>query len=100
MKSALANTWIHRLAVFTAFRTLCLIGLGGLVTSKEAGLAVPDWPTSYDYNMFFLPVSHWVGNIFYEHTHRLLASVIGLLTAGLDRHCLQCLGREEQLYAI
>ena len=83
MKSALANTWIHRLAVFTAFGTLCLIGLGGLVTSKEAGLAVPDWPTSYDYNMFFLPVSHWVGNIFYEHTHRLLASVIGLLTAGL-----------------
>jgi len=50
------------------------------VTSHGAGLAVPDWPNTYGYNMFFFPVSRWVGGIFYEHTHRLVASGVGLLT--------------------
>ncbi|MFM8470549.1 MAG: COX15/CtaA family protein [Limisphaerales bacterium] len=58
-----------------------LIGIGGLVTSHGAGMAVPDWPTTYGYNMFFFPISQWVGGIFYEHTHRLVASLVGLLTA-------------------
>lgn len=71
---------LHRLAVFTVCCTFPLIFIGGLVTSKGAGLAVPDWPTSYGYNMFLFPPSMWVGNIFYEHTHRLLASSVGLLT--------------------
>jgi cytochrome c oxidase assembly protein subunit 15 len=70
-------TWF---AVFTAVATFCLICVGGLVTSHEAGMAVPDWPTSYGYNMFLFPVSKWVGGIFYEHTHRLVASGVGLLT--------------------
>jgi len=52
-----------------------------LVTSHGAGMAVPDWPTTYGYNMFFFPVSKWVGGIFYEHSHRLVASVVGLFTA-------------------
>jgi cytochrome c oxidase assembly protein subunit 15 len=43
-------------------------------------MAVPDWPNTYGYNMFFFPISQWVGGIFYEHTHRLLASGVGLLT--------------------
>ena len=43
-------------------------------------MAVPDWPTTYGYNMFFFPISHWVGGVFYEHTHRLFASFVGLLT--------------------
>ena len=43
-------------------------------------MAVPDWPNTFGYNMFFFPVSQWVGGIFYEHTHRLLASAVGLLT--------------------
>ena len=51
-----------------------------MVTSKGVGLAVPDWPTTFGYNMFFFPVSKWVGGIFFEHTHRLIASVIGFLT--------------------
>ncbi len=76
-----ASPGLHRLAVLTAFVTLVLIGIGGLVTSHGAGMAVPDWPTSYGYNMFFFPVSQWVGGIFYEHTHRLVASLVGLLTA-------------------
>jgi cytochrome c oxidase assembly protein subunit 15 len=75
--------WLTRYAALTAFLTLALIGLGGLVTSHGAGLAVPDWPTSYGYNMFFFPISQWVGGIFYEHTHRLLASLVGLMTVFL-----------------
>lgn len=51
-----------------------------MVTSKGVGLAVPDWPTSFGYNMFLFPVSKWVGGILFEHTHRLIASTVGLLT--------------------
>jgi heme a synthase len=74
--------WLHRFAVLTAVATLVLIGIGGLVTSHEAGMSVPDWPTSYGYNMFLFPLSRWwhAGNIFYEHSHRLFASGVGLLT--------------------
>ena len=76
------NRWLHRFAVLTALATLALIGIGGLVTSHEAGMSVPDWPTSYGYNMFFFPLSKWWhgGNIFYEHSHRLFASGVGFLT--------------------
>lgn len=74
---------MNRFALLTAGATLGLIGLGGLVTSHDAGLAVPDWPTTYGYNMFLFPVSKWAGGIFYEHTHRLWASMVGLLTTVL-----------------
>jgi cytochrome c oxidase assembly protein subunit 15 len=67
-------------AVLNAVATFLLIGLGGLVTSHEAGMSVPDWPTTYGYNMFLFPVDKWIGGIFYEHSHRLLASAVGLLT--------------------
>jgi cytochrome c oxidase assembly protein subunit 15 len=72
---------LHRFAVLTAVATLALVSLGGLVTSHGVGMAVPDWPNTYGYNMFFFPISQWVGGIFYEHTHRLLASTVGLLTS-------------------
>ena len=74
---------LHRFAVLTALATLALLGVGGLVTSNGVGLAVPDWPNTYGYNMFFFPVSQWVGGIFYEHTHRLVASGVGLMTTAL-----------------
>jgi heme a synthase len=51
-----------------------------MVTSKNVGLAVPDWPTTFGYNMFLFPVSKWVGGILFEHTHRLIASAVGFLT--------------------
>src|SRR2546423_7059093 len=79
------NTWLHLFACLTAITTLALIGVGGLVTSHGVGMAVPDWPTSFGYNMFFFPVSKWVGGIRYEHSHRLLASVVGVLIVGLTR---------------
>ncbi len=75
------NLWLSRFAAFTALCTLALICVGGVVTSKGAGMAVPDWPTSYGYNMFFFPIDRWVGGIFYEHTHRLFAVLVGLLTS-------------------
>ena len=71
---------LHRFAVLTAGATLLLIAAGGLVTSTESGLSVPDWPTTYGRNMFTFPPSKMVGGIFYEHSHRLVASFVGLLT--------------------
>jgi cytochrome c oxidase assembly protein subunit 15 len=74
------SRWLHRFAWFTSIATLLLICSGGMVTSKGVGLAVPDWPTTFGYNMFLFPVSKWVGGIFFEHTHRLIASTVGFLT--------------------
>src|SRR5216117_2358389 len=79
------NPWLARFALLTTLATLVLVCLGGLVTSHEAGMAVPDWPNTFGYNLFFFPISQWVGGIFYEHTHRLMASVVGLLVVGLTR---------------
>jgi cytochrome c oxidase assembly protein subunit 15 len=77
------SVWPHRLAVVLASATLPLLFIGGLVTSKGAGLAVPDWPTTFGYNMFLYPWSKMIGNIFYEHSHRLVASGVGLLTIAM-----------------
>ncbi len=72
--------WLNRFAWFAAFATLLLICSGGMVTSKGVGLAVPDWPTTFGYNMFLFPVSKWIGGVLFEHTHRLIASTVGFLT--------------------
>src|SRR5882762_2700147 len=74
------NKWLNRFAWLTCFATVLLICSGGMVTSKNVGLAVPDWPTTFGYNMFLFPVSKWVGGILFEHTHRLIASAVGFLT--------------------
>src|ERR1051326_4703575 len=66
-----------RLVVACAF---LLILAGSFVTSTDAGLSVPDWPTTYGWNMFTFPFSKWVGGIFFEHSHRLVASFVGFLT--------------------
>jgi cytochrome c oxidase assembly protein subunit 15 len=69
--------------VVLSLATFPLLFLGGLVTSKGAGLAVPDWPTTFGYNMFLYPWSQMIGNVFYEHSHRLVASFVGLLSIAL-----------------
>ena len=68
--------------MFTALSTLVLIGIGGLVTTKGVGMAVPDWPNTFGYNMFLVPFDRWIGHfgIFEEHAHRLVASFVGFLT--------------------
>jgi len=75
-----STTWLNRFAWLTCIATLLLICSGGMVTSKGVGLAVPDWPTTFGYNMFLFPVSKWVGGILFEHTHRLMGSIVGFLT--------------------
>lgn len=70
-----ASQWLHRYALFTALCTLFLVVAGATVTSKEAGLSVPDWPLSYGQLM---PPMY--GNIFYEHGHRMIATFVGILT--------------------
>ena len=71
---------LHRFAKFLVACTVVLILAGSLVTSHDAGLSVPDWPTSYGWSMFTFPPSMWVANILYEHGHRLIASTVGFLT--------------------
>ncbi len=77
------SPWLHRVARLTAVTTFLLIVIGGIVTSTDSGLAVPDWPTTFGYNMFLYPLSEMVGGILYEHSHRLLGSLVGLLTVAL-----------------
>ena len=76
--SAETNLGLHRFAVLTAGATFLLLIAGALVTSNDAGLAVPDWPLSY--GTWMPPM---VGNIVYEHGHRMVAIFVGLLTTVL-----------------
>jgi len=71
---------LHRFATLVAGCTVLLVLAGSLVTSTGSGLSVPDWPTSYGWNMFSFPPSQWGGGILYEHGHRLIASTVGFLT--------------------
>src|SRR5690242_10480891 len=71
---------LHRFTKFLAGCTVLLVLAGSLVTSTDSGLSVPDWPTTYGWNMFTFPLSKMVGGIFYEHGHRLIASTVGFLT--------------------
>lgn len=78
----------HGAAAFTriaALATFLLVAIGGIVTSSEAGLAVPDWPTSFEANMFLLPLSRMVSEsgVYYEHAHRLFGALVGLTVAAL-----------------
>jgi len=72
--------WLRRLSKLTVFSTLFLIFAGALVKSHEVGLSVPDWPTTYGKQMFAYPISEMVGGIFYEHGHRMVATIVGFFT--------------------
>jgi cytochrome c oxidase assembly protein subunit 15 len=61
----------------TAGATFCLLIAGALVTSNDAGLSVPDWPTSFG-SLYKIP--HMIGGVRFEHTHRMIAEFVGLLT--------------------
>jgi len=74
-----SNIWLHRFAKLVVVATFILIFIGGLVTSTDSGLAVPDWPTTYGHFMFSFPLSQMVGGIVYEHGHRMVATVVGML---------------------
>jgi cytochrome c oxidase assembly protein subunit 15 len=67
--------WLHRYAVLLAVCTLFLVVAGASVTSKEAGLSVPDWPLSYGQVM-----PQMTGGVFFEHGHRMVATTVGFMT--------------------
>lgn len=78
------SRWLHGLAVILTIAVFPLIWVGGLVTTYDAGMAVPDWPGTYGQNMFVYTA--WVYGPFdllVEHGHRLLGSLAGLLSIGL-----------------
>ena len=72
---------LHRLAVAAAVVTFLLLAVGGIVTSREAGMIFSDWPLS---NGSVNPEG-WLTNAdkMSEHGHRLLGSLVGLLTIWL-----------------
>jgi heme a synthase len=80
------SPWPHRLAVALALVTFPLIWVGGLVTTYDAGMAVPDWPGTYGYNLLAYPWTTWVAgpwDLFIEHGHRLLGAAAGLVAIAL-----------------
>lgn len=77
---ATTGIWLGRFALVTVAAAVPVLLSGGLVTSTGTGLAVPDWPTSYNANMFLYPLSKMTGGIYYEHAHRLFGSLVGFST--------------------
>ena len=74
-RDATFHRGLHRWSILLAFCTLLLVVAGGLVTSRDAGLSVPDWPLSY--GKLMPPME---GGILYEHGHRMIATTVGLFT--------------------
>jgi cytochrome c oxidase assembly protein subunit 15 len=80
------SPWPHRLAVALALVTFPLIWVGGLVTTYDAGMAVPDWPGTYGENLFLFSWQKWLAgswDLFIEHGHRLLGATAGLVAIAL-----------------
>ena len=82
MEASFWSKVAYRTACFLVGAILFLITLGGQVTTRVAGMAVPDWPGTFGHNMFLYP---WSGmtrslHIFLEHSHRLVASGVGFIT--------------------
>lgn len=80
------SRWVFGFALSLAVSVFPLIWVGSLVTTYDAGMAVPDWPSTYGYNMFAYPLKTWLFGPFdllAEHSHRLLGSLAGMLSIGL-----------------
>ena len=81
-----APKWLHRLSVLAVCLVWPLIWVGGLVTTYDAGMAVPDWPNTYGDNLFLYPISTWLSgpfDLFIEHGHRLLGAVVGVVAIAM-----------------
>jgi len=81
-----ASPWPHRMAWVLCCATFPLLWVGGLITTTDAGMAVPDWPGTYGYNLFLYPWRTWLfgpWDLLVEHGHRLFASGVGLLTIAM-----------------
>ncbi len=75
--------WLHRWAIVIITLIWPLIWVGGQVTTYDAGMAVPDWPGTYGYNLFLYPYQTWLFgpfDLFIEHGHRLLGALVGIVS--------------------
>jgi len=71
--------WLGRFALVAAASVAPLVFIGGLVTSTNSGMAVPDWPNTYGSNMFLYPLGPRMSpDVFFEHSHRLFGTLVGL----------------------
>ena len=80
------SVWPHRWAVMLVCAVFPLLWVGGLVTTTQSGMAVPDWPNTYGYNLFLYPWTTWIfgpWDLMVEHGHRLLGALAGMLTIAL-----------------
>jgi cytochrome c oxidase assembly protein subunit 15 len=75
------NLGLHRLALLLACATVVLLVAGALVTSNEAGDSVPDWPVSF--GRWLISSNHFVANVRFEYSHRVIAGIVGLITLAL-----------------
>lgn len=84
-RNARCSAVAHALAWVVACATFPLIWMGGFVTTYRAGMAVPDWPSTFGYNLFLYPLESWLSvfDVFLEHSHRLIAASVGMLTMAL-----------------
>jgi Cytochrome oxidase assembly protein len=73
-----SHDWLHRFAFVTVAAAAPLLFIGGLVTSTNSGMAVPDWPRTYGANMFLYPLGQAGTPIFLEHSHRLFGTLVGV----------------------
>lgn len=89
------GAWNAAFALVASTATLVLLIAGGMVTAQQAGLAVVDWPNSFGSNMFLYPLARMTGGVFYEHSHRLLGSLVGLTTLVL---CVQLWRVEDRAW--
>lgn len=81
-KALPGSRWLHRLAVLIVGLVWPLVWVGSLVTTYDAGMAVPDWPGTYGYNLFLYPIESWIFgpfDLFIEHGHRLLGALVGMV---------------------
>ena len=69
---------IHAVALFAAAFTLPLLYVGGSVTTYRVGMAVPDWPTTFQENMFRYDFWNAPFGVRVEHTHRLYGAAVGM----------------------
>lgn len=86
MQLSQPNSLTHRLAVALVCVVFPLIWVGGLVTTYDAGMAVPDWPGTYGYNLLLYPWTTWIAgpfDLFIEHGHRLLGATAGFVAIAL-----------------
>jgi heme a synthase len=97
-REGICSKLVYLWALLVTALTFPLIWLGGLVTTHDAGMAVPDWPGTFGYNLFLYPVSAWIYgpfDLFVEHGHRLLAALVGFLCICL---CLIARANEPRVW--